>query len=395
MDEKINILFNEIKLLKQNNKNSFDKKIKIMNNKIDNISIKINKKEDDIKNLINEKDIIIKDLKEKLLKQEKEHKIEIQKINNKIQEIISEKNKISENIKNVISDFELFKEKIKIRINEDIKSKNVKINNELTNLISTTKDLQNNFKIIKIDIDQLKNKEKKENSNNTQIFYSNDQMIFQSEEFNSLNQDEFKKKYYLNSKLLNLKEIHTEMIMGFKLSFRELDSRGNKFVGWSMNQKRGNYDYDPPIGWIGIGLKVLQKFDNSDNTWIGNNNSEGEWAVAYHGIGCGQSSENVKNIIRIILRSGFRAGHYQIHQDCEDINHKGCKVGKGVAFSPYIREAEDYSGILNINGIEYKAVIMVRIKPSAIRTCNCSSKFFIVNGTTNEVRPYRILFKRC
>ena len=30
-------------------------------------------------------------LKEKLLKQEKEHKIEIQKINNKIKEIISEK----------------------------------------------------------------------------------------------------------------------------------------------------------------------------------------------------------------------------------------------------------------------------------------------------------------
>ena len=74
----------------------------------------------------------------------------------------------------------------------------------------------------------------------------------------------------------------------------------------NLNQKRGNYYYDPPIGWIGIGLKALQKFDNGDDTWIGNNNSEGEWAVAYHRFACGQSSENVKRIIRMIFNGGSR-----------------------------------------------------------------------------------------
>ena len=91
MDEKINLLYNEIKLLKQNNINSFDEKLKIMNNNIDKISLSLNKNKDNIINLINETDTITEYLKEKLLKQEKEHKIEIQKINNKIKEIISEK----------------------------------------------------------------------------------------------------------------------------------------------------------------------------------------------------------------------------------------------------------------------------------------------------------------
>ena len=238
----------------------------------------------------------------------------------------------------------------------------------------------------------LKKIKKDNNNKNTQIY---EQYIFQSEEFNSLSKDEFKKQYSPNSKLLNLKEIHTEVIFGCRLSPRNFDSRGNKFEGWSKNQKRGNYDYDPPIGWIGIGLKVLEYLDYGDHTWIGNNNSEGEWAVAYHGVARDQSSEDLKRIIKMIYNGGFKPGRAQAHLNCEDLNHKGCKVGVGVGFSPVIREAEDYSGILNLNGIKYKTVIMVRIKPSAIRTCDCSSKTFIVNGNFDEVRPYRILLKKC
>jgi hypothetical protein len=56
-------------------------------------------------------------------------------------------------------------------------------------------------------------------------------MIFQSEEFNSLSQDRFKEKYSLNFKLSNLKEIHTELIIGCQLTFNCLDSKGNRFGG--------------------------------------------------------------------------------------------------------------------------------------------------------------------
>jgi hypothetical protein len=38
---------------------------------------------------------------------------------------------------------------------------------------------------------------------------------------------------------------------------------------------------------------------------------------------------------------------------------------------------------------------MVRVKPSIIRQCNCdyAKDYWVVNGTKDEIRPYRILYK--
>ena len=36
---------------------------------------------------------------------------------------------------------------------------------------------------------------------------------------------------------------------------------------------------------------------------------------------------------------------------------------------------------------------MVRVKPEAIRGCEDSEDYWVVNGTTDEIRPYRILYK--
>ena len=38
---------------------------------------------------------------------------------------------------------------------------------------------------------------------------------------------------------------------------------------------------------------------------------------------------------------------------------------------------------------------MVRVKPNAIRHCSDSGDYWVVNGTTDEIRPYRILYKKC
>ena len=40
---------------------------------------------------------------------------------------------------------------------------------------------------------------------------------------------------------------------------------------------------------------------------------------------------------------------------------------------------------------------MVRVRPNAIRQCNCgyAKDYWVVNGTTDEIRPYRILYKQC
>jgi hypothetical protein len=176
-----------------------------------------------------------------------------------------------------------------------------------------------------------------------------------------------------------------------RLSKNQLDSRGNRVEGWGQGEKRGCKDYDPPIGWTGIGLKVLDKY--GDNKWIGMKNIPGEWCVAYHGVGYNKSSDNVKNITGKIYKGSFKKGERQAHSNCSDIYHKNQKVGEGVYCTTNIKIAESYAGISSINGKSYKTVLMVRVNPESIRGCNCYSDYWVINGTNDEIRPYRILYK--
>ena len=230
------------------------------------------------------------------------------------------------------------------------------------------------------------------------------QLIFQSDDFHDLYKNQFINKFKNDpefKELANLKDIHEDVIMGaVKLTRNQLDPRGNRNDGWGDGEKRGGKDYDPPIGFNGIGLKVWDKY--GDNTWLGMNNAPGEWCVAYHGVASGQTSEDVKNVTGIIAKTTFKEGSRQAHSGCPDQYHPGQKVGVGVYCTPTIKTAsEQYAGISEINGIKYKTVLMVRVKPSAIRHCdNCwDSKapynYWVVNGTEDEIRPYRILYKKC
>ena len=218
------------------------------------------------------------------------------------------------------------------------------------------------------------------------------QVIFENDKFNDLNLDDFKSKFKNDKEfqeLNNLKEIHKDVLISVcKLSKNQLDSRGNRY-DWGENEKRGNMPYDPPKGWIGIGLNVLDKYDNGDNTWIGMENIKGEWCVAYHGVGQLEEPNKVKDIVSKIIRDKFKPGMGQVHEDCDDNNHPGKKVGKGVYCTPHIKTAEDYSGTSEINGQKYKTVLMVRVKPDAIRCCNCeyAKDYWVVDGTNNEIRP--------
>ena len=229
------------------------------------------------------------------------------------------------------------------------------------------------------------------------------QVIFQSDDFNNLDTNQFMNKFKNDNEfkeLSNLKEIHTDVIMGgCKLSKNQLDPRGNRSDGWGIGENRGGKPYEPPIGWTGIGLKVWDKY--GDNTWIGMDNVPGEWCVAYHGVGSGQSSENVKNVTGLIYKGTFKPGDGQMHENCPDQFHPGKNVGRGVYCTPTIKTAEGYAGKSIINGNSYKTVLMVRVNPSAIRHCDiCSDSkaphnYWVVNGTTDEIRPYRILYKKC
>ena len=47
----------------------------------------------------------------------------------------------------------------------------------------------------------------------------------------------------------------------------------------------------------------------------------------------------------------------------------------------------------NIKGKKFKMGFMMRVKPDKIRCSSNESKEWILDGTTNEMRPYRILLK--
>ena len=221
------------------------------------------------------------------------------------------------------------------------------------------------------------------------------QVIFQSDEFNDLDTEEFKQKFIDDDEfeeLKNLKEIHSDVILGgCKLSKKLLDERGNRTEGWGVNEKRGGRNYNPPIGWIGIGLRVLDKYENND--WVAFDGNSNEWCVAYHGVGRFSDSKGVKDITGKIIKGTFKVGQNQVHKNCENINKPGTKVGEGVYCTPNVDTACAYSGVSKINGKQYQTVLMVRVKPGAIRECTDSGDYWVVNGTTDEIRPYRILYK--
>ena len=173
-----------------------------------------------------------------------------------------------------------------------------------------------------------------------------------------------------------------------KLNRNLLDPKGN-ISGWFNEQKGGIY-YDPPIGWMGIGLNVINNYDGGDYTWM-SRAQPGSWLFAYRCVGNEQRSELEKAVGRISNKS-FKVN---IHEDCPDLCHPGQKVGNGVYCTPYIKLAEEYSFKTDINNVKYKLLLMVRVNPKSIRFCDhLKYEGYIVNGTEDEIRPYRILYKK-
>ena len=228
-----------------------------------------------------------------------------------------------------------------------------------------------------------------------EIFKEKDKKeIFQSEEFNDLSPDEFYDKYKNHSQieeLMFLKNIHQEILDKCELTKSMLDAKGNKIDNWPSHEKRGNKIYDAPIGWIGFGLIVLSLYE--DDLWLGKNNNQNEWSVAYHGVG--KFTNTVLEAVYSIFNNCYIAGRGQIHGGCPDRFHSGFKVGQGVYLSPEIKYAELYAGEVSLNNKIFKIVLMNRVKNSKIRSCSCSKYGYnyVVNGKTDEVRPYRILLK--
>ena len=225
------------------------------------------------------------------------------------------------------------------------------------------------------------------------------QVIFETNEFNQIdisNIDIFKSRCQNDNdfkELCYLKKIHKSLIMeGCMLSQNMLDAEGNRESGWEVGGKRGGLPYTPPQGWKGFGLKVKGKYDNGNDEWINCDGNKNEWAVAYHGIGTklGMSLEKATNNI---IKGGFKAGSGQAYEFDDDANHPGQKVGKGVYCSPNPDVMDSYAHTTNKIGKTFKMGFMMRVKPDRIRYSNNMPDYWVLDGTTKEMRPYRIMIK--
>lgn len=166
---------------------------------------------------------------------------------------------------------------------------------------------------------------------------------------------------------------------------------------WPKNNLvRGGKRYYPPYGWLGISLRVKEKYSGEDENWIGDENKEGEWPVAYHGINNGNIFYKVLNIINGNLKEG-PGQFYKDYLNVEKNREKYFLCGKGVYLSPNIKEAEKYSENISLGfyNLKFKFAIMARINPTKIRSPGGfnSNVSWIVNGNDEEIRPYRLLIK--
>ena len=182
------------------------------------------------------------------------------------------------------------------------------------------------------------------------------------------------------------------LLSGCILNPDMLESRGNNDdKGWGYNEKRGGRIYYPPIGWVGYGLNIADKYDNGDNSWIGFNNSKGEWCIGYFGIGNTKSGGHLFQSENFYINNSI--GTKQKFKDCINSFHFKNKIGEGIIVTPKPEIMEENCEIFEFNGTKYKIGFMTRLNPTKIICPEGQDNYWIINGSDKEIRPYRILIK--
>ena len=216
-------------------------------------------------------------------------------------------------------------------------------------------------------------------------------------------------KNYLKSQLIELRAVR-EAKMGIKRQNEEADKVIEKINQKTEALKRlNNYLYSLfprnyflsqqkkddfiPQEFDSIPYNVTGKYDNGNDFWNEDNNKE--WIKAFHGTGRNCKNENeIKEMINSIFQNGFKNGFNNVHAFCQDKLHPGNRIGNGVYVTPNINTAKNYAGSITLNGKKYLTLFLVKVKKRAIRACRCpnASDYWVVNGTSQEIRPVKILF---
>ena len=159
--------------------------------------------------------------------------------------------------------------------------------------------------------------------------------------------------------------------------------------------ERGSRPYYLPLGWYRFGLNVQHKYTN-DKLWLGDQNVEGEWPVAFHGTHV--------DAVRGIVQHGFLPSAVKtdamlkeaIEQQGEKVNRPGlyvathCDDGAELYTKPFkVTPFPDQSE-------EFSIVFQCRVQPGKFTThtspVNVGEAWRIVDPAA--VRPYGILLRK-
>ena len=161
------------------------------------------------------------------------------------------------------------------------------------------------------------------------------------------------------------------------------------------NKMRGGERYNPPNGWTGFAIKLRNKF-GCDFEWLGNTGERGkEWCVAFHGIGRGDELIKAFSILNTNLRAGPKQRYCTYKNIRKFSKDEFKKCGRGVYLTPEIKKAEHYAHKtkLGYNDKEFQFAVQTRVNPSKIRDPGVHPINWILNGSSQEIRPYRLLVK--
>ena len=160
----------------------------------------------------------------------------------------------------------------------------------------------------------------------------------------------------------------------------------------------GGKKYTPAYGWTSYEFNIYDKYDNGDNSWLGCDGKEGEWANAYHGTARNKTSnEEIMMAVDSIYKENLKAGSGQQYQSAPNGNPDTKNLyptcGIGVYVTPDIKVAEAYAGRLCIDGKYYAVVILFKVNPLKLRIPVSKNDYWVCEGSTDGVRPFRLLIK--
>ena len=260
------------------------------------------------------------------------------------------------------------------------------------NLIPKKRISHDKKKIKSFLIEEIANKCKIQKENIYLLFDEKNAFInyfIKTEKFSSMTLQETKKIFLKeNKKIYEYKEIYESL--GLLIDKKYLDFRGNTiYPNSSNNLFRGTEKYNPPYGWIGIGLKVLNIYE--DNHWLEDKTKYSKWAIAYYGVGHTLFSNEIEEVLKyIITKNGLIEGNNKQKFNSKDKRHPGKIIGEDIYLTPNIDIAENFAGIISICNKIYKVILMAKVLISEIKEPN-DINYWILNK--NYVRIYRILLK--